>query len=59
MAPKTKKTSYMISNEVFNLTHWDGAIRLTESPPLILKPQNHLSKGAQARLVSFSNISHF
>ena len=59
MAPKskTKKTSYVISGEVFNLTCWDGAIRLTESPPLIYKPQNHLLDGAQAGLVSFSNFS--
>ena len=51
MAPKAKKT-YMISGKVFNLTHWDGATRLMKSPPLIFRPQNHLSKGAQIELVS-------
>ena len=56
---KTKKTSYMISDEVFNLTHWDGAIRLIESPPLTFRPQNHLLDGARTGLVSFSNFSHF
>ena len=58
MAPKAKKT-YMISGKVFNLTHWNGATRLTESLPLIFKPQNYLSEGAQTGLVSFSKFSHF
>ena len=56
---KTKKTSYSIFSEIFNLTCQDGATRLTKSPPLIYKPQNHLLEGAQAGLVSFSNFSHF
>ena len=61
MAPKTKtkKTSYVIFNKVINLTHWDGAIRIIESPPLTFKPQNHLLEGARAGLVSFSNFFHF
>ena len=56
---KTKKTSYSIFGEIFNLTCQDGATRLTKSPPLIYKTQNHLLEGAWARLVSFSNFSHF
>ena len=32
MAPKskTKKTSYVLSSDAFNLSHWNEAIRLTE-----------------------------
>jgi len=59
MAPKTKKTSYMIFGKVFNLTRWDGAIRPIESPPLIFRPQNHLSEGAWMGLVSFIKFSYF
>ena len=53
-APKTK-----ITGEVFNLTCWAGATRLTKSPPLLYKPQNHLSKNAHIELLIFSNFSYF
>ena len=59
MAPKTKKPSYLITSDVFNLTHQVRATRLNESPPLLYKPNDHLSDNARARLVSFSNFSHF
>jgi len=49
----TKKTSYEISGEVFNLTHKDGALWQIESPPLTFRPQNHLLEGARTRSVSF------
>ena len=61
MAPKskTKKTSYVLSSNAFNLTRRNGAIRLNESPPLTYKPQDYLSEGARAELLNFSNFSHF
>ena len=61
MAPKskTKKTSYVISGDVFNLIHYNEAVRLNESPQLIYRPQDHLLEGARARLVSFSSFPHF
>ena len=59
MSPKAKKTSYMITGKVFNLTCQVGATRLMESPPLIHRPQNHLSEDMRTELVSFSNFSHF
>ena len=61
MAPKskTKKTSYVIFGDVFNFTHWNGAVRLNESPPLIYRPQDHVSENARATLVSFTSFPHF
>ena len=61
MAPKskTKKTSYVISGDVFNLTHWNGDVWLNESPLLVYRPQDHLSEGAKMskffKLFSFSS----
>ncbi|KAL0004964.1 hypothetical protein SO802_012525 [Lithocarpus litseifolius] len=41
---KTKKTSYVLSSDAFNLTRQNWAIRLNESPPLTYKPQDYLSE---------------
>ena len=35
---KTKKTSYVLSNDAFNLSHSNRAVRLTNSPPLTCRP---------------------
>ena len=59
MAPKSKKTFYVFSNDAFNLTCWNEVVRLNESPPLTYKPQDHLSEGARVGSISFSNFSHF
>ena len=59
MAPKTKKSSYMITVDNFNLTRWIGAIRLNESPPLLYRSMEHLLDNAWLGLVSFPNFSHF
>jgi len=59
MAPKSKKSSYVISSNVFNLTCWNRAMRLNESPLLTHWPHNDLSESARTELVSFSNLSHF
>ena len=57
--PKSKKTLYLLLSDAFNLTHWNGEIRLTKSPLLTYRPQDHLSEDARAVLVSFSNFSRF
>ena len=59
MAPKSKKTSYVLSSDAFNLTCWNGTVRLNESPLLTYRPQDHLLEGTRTGLVSFSNFSHF
>ena len=56
MAPKAKKTSYVLSSYAFLLTCWSGAVRLTESPSLTYWPKNHIP---MVEFVSFSNFSHF
>ena len=56
MAPKAKKTSYVLSSDVFLLTHWSGAVRLMEPPTLTYWPGNHIP---MVESVSFSNFSHF
>ena len=53
MAPKSKKSSYILSTDAFHPTHQNGVVRLTTAPPLTYRSQQHLSKGARARLVSF------
>ena len=59
MAPKSKKTSYMLSSDAFNLTAWSGVVRLMEPLP-IYRLEDHLSANARNRLVSFSFFfSHF
>ena len=59
MAPKSKKSSYVIFGDMFNLTHWNGAMSLKESPSLTYRPHDHLLESARTGLVSFSNFSHF
>ena len=56
---KTKKTSYSIFSEIFNLTCQDGATRLTKSPPLIYKPQNHLLEGCMGQIGKFFKLFSF
>ena len=34
-APKSQKSSYVLSDDVFNLTCWNGAVRLNKPPSLI------------------------
>ena len=53
MAPKSKKSSYILSTDAFHLTHWNGVVRLAEALPLTYKLQQHLSDGARARSVIF------
>ena len=57
--PKSRKSSYVLSTDVFHLTRWNGAVRLTAAPSLTYRSQQHLLEGARARSVSFSNFSHF
>ena len=59
MAPKSKKTSYVLFSDNSNLTRWNRVVRLNESPPLTYRPQDHLSEGPRTRSVSFSKFSHF
>ena len=51
MAPKAKKSSYILSVDAFHLTHWSGAMRLVGPPPLTYLPKNHIPMGES---VSFS-----
>ena len=55
-APKAKKTSYVLSSYAFLLTHWSEVVRLTESPSLTHRLENHIP---MAESISFSNFSHF
>ena len=59
MAPKSRKSSYLLSTDDFHLTCWNGPVRLATTPPLTYRSQQHLSEGARAGLVSISNFSHF
>ena len=59
MAPKSKKSSYAIFGDVFNLTRWNGVVRLNERPQLTHRSNDHLLENARTGLVSFSNFSHF
>ena len=56
MAPKAKKTSYVLFSDTFFLIHWSGAVRLMKPPSLTYRPENHIPI---AEFVSFSNFSHF
>ena len=56
MAPKAKKTSYVISFNAFRLTCWSGAMRLVGPPPLTYCLENHIP---MAESVSFQTFSHF
>ena len=57
MAPKSKKSSYAIFGDVFNLTRW--VVRLNEPPQLTHRSNDHLLENARTGLVSFSNFSNF
>ena len=59
MAPKSKKSSYMISGDVFNLTYWNGVVRLNDPPSLTHRLNDRLFENAWIKLVSFPNLSHF
>ena len=60
MAPKSKskKTSYVISGDVFMLTHWNGATRLTD---LLYLPTGHkiISRRCKCRIGEFFKSSSF
>ena len=55
-APKTKKTSYILSSDAFHLTHLSEATRLIGPPLLTYRPENHIP---MAESVSFQTFSHF
>ena len=60
MAPKSKKTSHMLSSNAFNFTCWSGAVRLMEPPLLTYRPENQSSFGkCPSQIGEFSNFSHF
>ena len=42
MAAKAKKSSYIISFDVFYLTRWSGAMKLMGPLPLTYRPENHI-----------------
>ena len=56
MAPKAKKSSYVLSVDAFHLTHWSGATRLVGPLPLTYWPENHIPMGESA---SYSFFPHF
>ena len=56
---KTKKTSYVLFCDAFNLTRRNRVVRLNESPPLTYRSQDHLLANARAGLVRFSNFLIF
>ena len=42
MAAKAKKSSYILSFDVFYLTRWSGAMKLMGPLPLTYQPKNHI-----------------
>ena len=42
MVAKANKSSLVLDNDAFRLTHWRGATRLVGPPPLIYRPENHI-----------------
>ena len=48
IAPKSKKSSYILSTNAFHLTHWNRVVRLTKASPLTYRSQQHLFKGVRA-----------
>ena len=42
MAPKAKKTSYVLSSNAFHIIRWSEATRLVGPPPLTYWPKNHI-----------------
>ena len=59
MAPKSKKSSYILSIDAFHLTCWNGAVRLTMAPSLTYRSQQHLSESVRTESASFSNFSYY
>ena len=59
MAPKSSKSSYILSTDILHLTCWNGAVRLMTTPHLNYRSQQHISKGARIGSVSFPNCSYF
>ena len=57
MAPKAKKSSYILSFDAFHLTPWSGAMRLVGLPPLTYQPENHIPIGESVSFFIF--FSHF
>ena len=53
MAPKAKKSSYILSSNAFHLTCWSEATRLVGPPPLTYRPENHIPI---CEFVSFFNF---
>ena len=51
MAPKAKKSSYVLFANAFHLTCWSRATRFVGPPPLTYRPKNHIPLGES---VSFS-----
>ena len=45
MAPKAKKSSYILSSNAFQLTCWSGVVRLMGPPPLIYQLKESHSHG--------------
>ena len=57
MAPKAKKSFYVLSSNAFHLTRYSGATRLVGPSPLTYRPKNHIPMG---ECVGFSFfLSHF
>ena len=56
MAPKAKKSSYILSSDAFHLTRWSGAMRLIGLPPLTYRSENHIP---MAESISFQKIFSF
>ena len=56
MAPKAKKTSYVLSSNAFHLTYWNGAKRLMGPSLLTYRLENQIP---MAEFVSFQTFSHF
>ena len=52
IAPKSKKSSYILSTDALHLTRWNGVIRLAEDPPLTYKSQQLLFEDARVGSVS-------
>ena len=56
MAPKAKKTSYVLSFDAFHLTRWSGAMRLMGVSTTNIPAWESYSHGW---ICKFSNFSHF
>jgi len=59
IAPKAKKSSYVLSSYAFHLIHWSGATRLVGPPPLTYQPENHIPMGESVSFSFFFSLSSF